>query len=358
MQLRTLIAAIVCSPLLLCDCFAAALRLLCALGAIGYNAPPDPPRPLPASGLFTMTQPDHLAKPAYLLAEFRRDAHALPVRLRVLNMLTYALDMVYIHNLPALIEEARHDNAAATRVRSLTAVTMQILNDAVETLRVEILPALEARGLFFRSVDECSTDARAWMRTIFAERVRPLLTPLAVDAGRPFPQISAHSLNLLAVVQQENSFDVDMPSFARLKVPRKVPRLIELGAAAASMNGGNNHVAQAGPRTFVLSEDIVRAHVQELFPGVHVEGVYQFRILRGASPRGAHGAEVVGRHAALARQKAWPVVRLDVEPDMPAYVLRWLLENMAATEAVVLRRVAPLGIGSLAAEWADRAVLT
>ena len=42
---------------------------------------------------------------------------------------------------------------------------------------------------------------------------------------------------------------------------------------------------------------------------------------------------------------------------MPAYVLRWLLENMAATEAVVLRRVAPLGIGSLAAEWADRAVL-
>ena len=83
-----------------------------------------------------------------------------------------------------------------------------------------------------------------------------------------------------------------------------------------------------------------------------------FRFLRWSSPRGAHRSELVCRHAALARQKAWPVVRLDVEPDMPAYVLRWLLENMAATEAVVLRRVAPLGIGSLAAEWADRAVLT
>ena len=102
------------------------------------------------------------------------------------------------------------------------------------------------------------------------QRVRPLLTPLAVDAGRPFPQISAHSLNLLAVVQQEKSFDLNMPSCARLKVPRKVPRLIELGAATAFMAGGNGHEAHGGPRTFVLSEDIVRAYVQELFPGVQV----------------------------------------------------------------------------------------
>jgi polyphosphate kinase len=293
-----------------------------------------------------MTQPDFLAKPAYLLAELQRDAHALPVRLRVLNMLTYALDMVYIHNLPGIIEEARYDNAAATRVRSITAMTMQMLNDAADTLRNDILPVLDARGLFLRSVEECAPAQRAWLRNTFVQRVRPLLTPLAVDAGRPFPQISAHSLNLLAVVQQPNSFDVDMPSFARLKVPRKVPRLIELGA------DGPTNGALPTARTFVLSEDMVRAHVQDLFPGVQVEGVYQFRILRGSLP---NGTDVVGRHAALARQKAWPVVRLDVEPDMPAYVLRWLLENMGANEAVVLRRVSPLGIGSLAAEWADRA---
>lgn len=308
-----------------------------------------------------MSQHDVLAKPAYLLAEFKRDAHALPVRLRVLNMLTYALDMVYIHSLPGLIEEARFDTNAAARVRSLTAVTMQMLSDAVETLRTEILPALETRGLLLRSIEGCTPEARAWIRTAFTQRVRPLLTPLAVDAGRPFPQISAHSLNLLAVVQQPNSFDIDMPSFARLKVPRKVPRLMEVGAGAPSLwaaqraTNGNGALAEKhGPRTFVLSEDVVRAHVAELFPGVQVEGVYQFRILRGSQP---NGTEVVGRHAALGRQKAWPVVRLDVEPDMPAYVLRWLLENMAAPEAVVLRREAPLGIGSLAAEWADRADL-
>ncbi len=301
-----------------------------------------------------MTQPDYLAKPAYLLAEFQRDAHTLPVRLRILNMLTYALDMVYIQNLPTLIEEARYDNAAATRVRSLTAVTMQMLNDAVATLLREVLPALETRGLLLRSVEQCGPDARAWLHAAFAQRVRPLLTPLAVDAGRPFPQISAHSLNLLAVVQQPNSFDVDMPSFARLKVPRKVPRLIAVGAAASAMNGARAHPPRHERQTFVLSEDVVRAHVEDLFPGVVVEGVYQFRILRGSNP---NGTDVVGRHAALGRQKAWPVVRLDVEPDMPAYVLRWLLENMGATEAVVLRRSAPLGIGSFAAEWADRAVL-
>ncbi len=308
-----------------------------------------------------MTSRDVLAKPAYLLTEVQRQTHALPVRLRILNMLTYELDMVYMHDLPGLIEEARFDATAATRIRTVTAVSIQMLNDAVGTLRSDILPALEQRGLLLRSVGECLPEDRAWLHKVFAERVRPLLTPLAVDAGRPFPQISAHSLNLLAVVRKQSNFDVDMPSFARLKVPRRVPRLLEIGAWASphwaprgTTNGTGAHPRPHGARTFVLSEEIVRAHVEELFPGVEVEGVYQFRILRGILP---NGSDIMSRHSALARQKAWPVVRLDVEPDMPAFVLRWLLENMAATEAIVLRRESPLGIGSLASDWADRVVL-
>ena len=91
--------------------------------------------------------------------------------------------------------------------------------------------------------------------------------------------------------------------------------------------------------------------IENSVPGMRMAGVHQFRILRGAVQDASQPA---GRHTALARQKAWPVVRIDVESDMPPWVLRWLQENMEAPEAVVLRREPPLGLGTLAAEWADR----
>jgi polyphosphate kinase len=291
--------------------------------------------------------PSHLLEKAtHLLHEVARETHAVPLRLRALNMLTYALDVVFIHDVPRLLQEAHHSGEAIAVVRQLAQTSAEMLNQANDTLRRTIIPRIEARGLHLRAVDALPAEQRAGMAALFRARVRPLLTPLAVDAGRPFPQISTHSLNLLAVIEHANQFEVEMPSFARLKLPRKVPRLIELTAQPPSGDG-----ASTIERTFVLSEDMVRACIDMVFPGMQVAGVHQFRILRGAS---ADYTEPVGRHAALARQKAWPVVRIDVEPDMPEWVLRWLLENMEAQDAAVLHRVRPLGIGTLAAEWADR----
>lgn len=289
-----------------------------------------------------MTHDDLLAKSAWLLAEFQRDAHALPLRLRVLNMFTYTLDTLYMQSLPPLIERAPRDREIAAQVRAIAEESVRMLDAATDTLRTEIRPFLAEYGMNTVPLELCTVDQRAWVADYFARKVRPLLTPLAVDAGRPFPQISAHSLNLLAVIERGSSFDLMMPSFARLKVPRLVPRLIEVG--------GEREIARR-ERLLVLSEDVVRAHVQTIFPGLQVSGIYQFRILRGSA---LETQMPVGRHTALARQKAWPVVRIDVETDMPDWVVRWLQENLEAQSAVVLRRQAPLGMGTLAAEWAER----
>jgi polyphosphate kinase len=290
-----------------------------------------------------MPQPDLLAKSAFLLREFRREAHALPVRLRILNMLTYSLDVFYIQRIPLLLRDAAQNPEVAALVRDLAATSARLLNDANETFRCAILPRLAERGFRMCRVEECSAAQQEWIGRHFTQKIRPLLTPLAVDAGRPFPQISAHSLNLLAVVELPTHFDVDMPSYARLKIPRWVSRLIEVDPERLT-------TADHGTRTFVLSEDMVRDSIGALFPGMQVVGVYQFRILRGSV---LPVDEPMGRHTALVRQKAWPVVRIDVEVDMPGWVLRWLQENMEAQDAAVLRRERPLGIGTLATEWAD-----
>lgn len=294
-----------------------------------------------------------LAKSAYLLREFQRECHALPLRLRALNMFTYSLDILFIQGAAELVHEAESSHAAVARLRALSAAALELLDEAAETVRVDVLPLMAARGVLLRSVEECSEAERQWLAAHFGERVRPLLTPLAVDAGHPFPQISTHSLNLLAVLQEPMRFDVEMPSFARLKVPRWVPRMVELLGSEPARQGAQagGQGAQPARRRFVLSEDMVRAHVDTLFNGMTVEGVYQFRILRGEHT-GSEGP--VGRHTALARQKAWPVVRLDVERNTPDWVVQWLQQNLGVQEAVVLRRPPPLGLGTLAVDWAER----
>jgi len=297
-----------------------------------------------------------LAKAGWLLSEFERDAHALPVRLRVLNMFTYTLDRLYMQAMPPLIAQAGRDRTIAAQVQEIARQSTAMLNRANEGLRTAVAPIVSAAQVRTVTIDDCTPAEREWLARYFARSVQPLLTPLAVDAGRPFPQISAHSLNLLAAIERGSQFDVIMPSFARLKIPRAVPRMVEiplLEESTGGVYGGAYSGGYAGTheRKLMLSEDLVRAHVAALFPGIPVLGVYQFRLLRGAM---MEQGMPVGRHMALARQKAWPVVRIDVEQDMPEWVVRWLQENLDAGQACVLRRYAPLGIGSLAGEWAER----
>jgi polyphosphate kinase len=217
--------------------------------------------------------------------------------------------------------------------------TVALLDQAALALHAALLPALERRGYRLLALGACLPGQHAWLSAHFEQRVRPLLIPLAVDSGHPFPQVSSGSLNLLAVLQQTDAFDYETPFLARLKIPRRVPRLVELPPAAAPA------------RDFVLSEDMVRAHAHTLFPGMRVVGLYQFRLLR-AAPEGAEQAR--GRDAALARQKHWPVARLDVEDDAPDWAIHWLQEQLEAGDAFVVRRRAPLGIGSMALAWAER----
>lgn len=286
---------------------------------------------------------DLLAQPAWLLQEAQHTTLPLPVRLRAINQLTFLLDGLFTEYWPQLQEQAKHDEVTSLWLRTAPDEVTRLLELGRRVLMEQILPELGALGCTLLDPQQCTPRQRQWVTEFYRASVFPLLTPLAVDAGRPFPHISANSLNLLAVMQQVHSFDLDTPFFARLKVPRSIPRLIELQPAQAG----------AAERHFMLSEEMVRLAIDDLFPGMSVLGVYQFRLLRvGLLSR----SEVTGKRAAMARQKLWPVVRVDVETTMPDWVRGWLLQQLNATNAVVLMRTPPIGVGSLALEWADTIV--
>jgi polyphosphate kinase len=274
-----------------------------------------------------------------LLSEAQRQENSLPVRLRALGMMTYALDQPFRAAPPDGRLRAASLLSPNDPLHLLATETISLLDRGAAVLLTDLLPALEGCGFRLLAHAACRPEQRAWLADHFRQRVLPLLIPLAVDSGHPFPQVSSGSLNLLAVLQQTDAFDYETPFLARLKVPRRVPRLVELPPAAPPA------------RDFILSEEMVRAHAPDIFPGMRMAGLFQFRLLR-APPEGAEQAR--GRDAALARQKHWPVARLDVEEDAPDWAVHWLQEQLEAGDAFVVRRRVPIGIGSMALAWAER----
>jgi polyphosphate kinase len=127
----------------------------------------------------------------------------------------------------------------------------------------DVVPALAANGIRLSSWDELDDDDEKFMVETFEQRIFPVLTPLAVDPGHPFPYISNLSLNLAVFLRDPVTGE---RRFARVKVPDLLPRFV---------------VMPDGER-FVPLERVIAAHLGQLFPGMDVESTDTFRVSRNA----------------------------------------------------------------------------
>ncbi|HEU4912198.1 MAG TPA: RNA degradosome polyphosphate kinase, partial [Actinomycetes bacterium] len=197
----------------------------------------------------------------------------------------------------------------------------------------ELRPALEEAGLAIVRWEDLTADEVAAMRTLFDERIHPVLTPLAVDPAHPFPYISGLSLNLAVVVSDE---ETRAEHFARVKVPPLLPRFLP--------------VDEAGSR-FVPIEEVMRAHLDELFPGMRVVETSTFRVTRNEDLEVDSDVENL-LHALereLSRRRFGAAVRLEVDAATSDRVLDLLVRELEITAGEVYRVPAPL---DLAALWA------
>jgi polyphosphate kinase len=142
------------------------------------------------------------------------------------------------------------------RVESLVAEQSRVFHD-------EVAPALRHEGIVLADWDELDADDRKALDEWFDEGVFPVLTPLAVDPGHPFPYISQLSLNLAVLVRDP---DLGERRFARVKVPPNVTRFVPV----------------RGGERFVPLEQVIAAHLDELFPGMEIEHHVSFRVSRNA----------------------------------------------------------------------------
>ena len=147
------------------------------------------------------------------------------------------------------------------------------------------------------------------IRDRFRDRIFPVLTPLAVDPGHPFPYVSDLSLNLAVVVRDPRD---ERELFARVKVPNTLPRWLRIGDTDR----------------FVPLEEVIAAHLDQLFPGMEVQEHHAFRVTRNADLSDAldEADDLLSAvEYELRRRRFGRATRLEVDASMTDEVLDLLL---------------------------------
>lgn len=272
---------------------------------------------------------------AYLREAQRRDL-SLAQRLRAISQMAQATDRLFL--IPTL-------HQAGGAAETAAAVSL-LLQEASQLVQQELGPLFLQQRIYLAPVEQLGEQQRGWLFGYFRERIYPLLTPLAVDPSHPFPYISSDSLNLLILLQQPMRAGLHSPHtlYARLKVPRLVvPRLIHVPPLIQVDSPVLHNDEDA--TYWVWSEDVVRYFVHELFAGMSVTGIYQFRVLRALLPND----EAESSLAEPVRDRTARVVRLDVQRETPPGVLQWLVTRLDVLPHAVFRCATPLGMAS----WGD-----
>ncbi len=205
-------------------------------------------------------------------------------------------------------------------------------------LRTMLLPQLQAHGISFKRVADLSEEQRVALERVFDDRVFPVLTPLAVDSGHPFPYISNLSLSLAVELEEVTDEGVEL-HFARVKIPQTLPRFVPVEEGVAE-----------GERWYVLLEDLIAHHLSSLFPGMEVRDSYLFRVTRDADlDLQEDEADDLLRaiESELQRRRFGEPVRLEIERGMPEYMRDLLLNALDLTTTDCYEVEGLMGLGDL-----------
>ncbi|RLT45412.1 MAG: hypothetical protein DWI57_00640 [Chloroflexi bacterium] len=268
--------------------------------------------------------PRGLAEPSYLCDESHNTARPLLERLRILGLMATSLDQFCVDQASGSDDPEEDFEQPSLFSAEFYEAVSALLERSSRLLRRELLPALaQERGSLMRQPVTLTREQRVWLRSFFQAQIFPLLTPLAIDPGHPFPFISSYSLNFLVQLRGlKTGTATSVLNYARIKVPRLLSRFVE--APRPEVADGYNE------RSFLWSEEIVRFFLPELFPGLSVENAYLFRVLRPV-PTLSPDADFSDPQPVLHhRHLLSSVVRLDVEADMPGAMLAWLANHLGA----------------------------
>src|SRR5215208_6649627 len=315
-----------------------------------YRCMPNPTS-IPTSELFINRELSLLEFQRRVLDEALDDRNPLLERLKFLAIFGSNMDeffMVRVSGIRKQVEshlmDVSLDGLTPPEVlASIRKLSLELYANALHCLHKKILPQLDKAGIHLMEYRKLTETQRKKADDYFREVVYPVLTPLALDPGHPFPHISNLSLNLAIEIRDKKGNE----KFARLKVPNTLARLVPIkrssGAARKDGTIPFHHY-------FVWLEQVIMANLASLCPGMEVVAAYPFRIIRDADVQ----IQLIeaddlleSMEQSIRKRRFASVVQLEIYENMPTHIRELLIENLEIRPNDVYVLPSPLGLSSL-----------
>lgn len=285
-----------------------------------------------------------------VLEEALDESNPLLDRLKFLAIYSSNLDEFFMVRVAGLLDQVkagytkRENKAGLTPKEQLSAISkmahpMMAVHD--QAYLNELMPLLKQENINILPLKDLSSSDLTYVEQMFDEEIFPVLTPMAVDAYRPFPMLLNKSLNLGVVIDKKKAETTKKQSFpfyghfVIVQVPSVVDRLIELPA-------------KQNQRQFVLMEDVISKYIDKFFTGYQIRSTTLFRITRNADLN-IHEDEaedlLIEIEEELKKRKWGAAVRLEVQAKQnDPQVIEYLKAELAIHEKDVYRINAPLDL--------------
>jgi polyphosphate kinase len=286
-----------------------------------------------------------------VLEEAQDPENPLLERIKFLSIVSSNLDEFFMVRVAGLQRQAASGAqepsidglSAADQLKLIREEVRQLVPDIQDLLRDTLLPALDAEGIHFATMDSLEPDQRAALDSYFLQHVFPVLTPLAFDPGRPFPHISSGSLNLAVIVGDNQRTE----NFARVKLPDSLPRLVPVPASSRQAKAPKSAKPQV---TFVWLEQLIIGNLNLLFPGMEILEACPFRVTRDAEVaiQELESDDLLETVEEAMRQRRFSsVVRLQVDTNISDKILEILTNNLPIDTQDVYRIHGSIGLARL-----------
>ena len=282
----------------------------------------------PDPGRFLNRELQWLAFNRRVLEEARRESHPLLERVKFEAIFASNLAEFFLIRFSGVHRQIIRGVAVPspdgrTPAEQIGLLREAILPDLAEHRRCwndDLLPRLRDEGISVEEFGGLGEMERRELHAVFEREIFPVLTPQAVDPGRPFPHISSGSLNLLVALRDEKGSE----RYARIKLPKVFPRFFPVPRVAEVPVAP--HV-----RRFVWLEDVVSASLSTLFPGYLVEQAYPFQVLRDADLeiQEDEAPDLLATVAEGVEQRHFGVpVAILIHESTPSHIVRFLADHL------------------------------
>nr|WP_067286776.1 polyphosphate kinase 1 [Marinobacterium profundum] len=233
--------------------------------------------------------------------------------------------------------DAMHPQKMLERISEICDINVtrqyKILNET-------IFPEMAQQGIRFVRRGDWSDEQRAWVKDWFEQNVVPVISPIGLDPSHPFPRLVNKSLNFIVQLDGKDAFGRET-GLAIIPAPRSLPRLVRLPDELCE--GGDN---------LIFLSSMIHEFAEDLFPGMKVEGCYQFRITRNADLTfDFEEIEDLARtlKGELHSRKYGDAVRLEIDNRTPDRYIHFLQQEFTISDSQVYRVDGPVNLTRLMA---------